>query len=73
MSQIADLVKENGELPSHSGIGFYPLFYVTQDGVLLCSKCATMIWKEVYVYPPRVNWEDEIYCENCNKQIESAY
>ena len=54
MSQIADLFKENGELPSHSGIGFYPLFYVTQDGVLLCSKCATMIWKEVYIYPPNL-------------------
>lgn len=76
MSQIAKLLKEKGELPCHSGIGGYPLYYVTEKGETYCGECATKLYKEdknKYFYPPQVNWESEIYCDECSRQIESAY
>lgn len=75
MNQIQQLMKQYGELPSHSGIGGYPLYYVTEEAEVLCSYCATKTYKvdkDKYIYPPRVNWEDELFCE-CGCQIESAY
>lgn len=74
-NQIEQLMKEHGELPSHSSIGGYPLYYVTETGDILCSYCATkthLVDKDVYIYPPRVNWEDDLHCE-CGSRIESAY
>ena len=74
-NQIKELMKKNGELPSHSSIVGYPLYYVTEDGEILCSYCATKtvkVSKDKYVYPPRVNWEDDLTCE-CGCKIESAY
>ena len=65
--------------------GGYPMFLVMADGGCLCFDCAktekTLIrhaamtkshngWRPASFY---VNWESEIFCDNCNAQIESAY
>ncbi len=59
------------------------MFALTSDGGALCNKCCqkerSLIgtttgddgWNVVSLV---VNWEDqELYCDHCNDQIESAY
>jgi hypothetical protein len=70
-------------LPEFAWPGGYPLYYVTKQGNVLCADCAT----EEADQPPGdypqyddsvvdydVHWEGpSLYCEGCNKEIESAY
>ena len=66
--------------------GGYPLYFIMSDGGALCFACGR---KELrYILPAiasrandgwraiacDINYEDqECYCDNCSKQIESAY
>ncbi len=60
--------------------GGYPIFYITEDGGVLCPDCANTEdttdtddpqWR---IVGAEVNYEDpELYCDNCNGRIESAY
>lgn len=73
---------EKGEYDYYAFPGGYPLFYITKDCGALCPKCANEN-KELtededdpqwFIIGIDVNWEDTtLYCDNCNKIIESAY
>lgn len=57
----------------------YPVFYITVDGFVLCSDCATKEWNDkelgtMETDEPCIHWEgDSVICEDCNAEIESAY
>lgn len=66
--------------------GGYPLYFVTVDCSALCVKCARSEYRQIAraakypgtdkqweIFGAEINWESEIYCEHCSKQIESAY
>ena len=67
--------------------GGYPLFFICDDGGALCCKCAASHARPVMeairdkargcgwrVVGEDINWEDpDLYCDNCNDRIESAY
>lgn len=67
--------------------GGYPLFLLCADGGVICPDCAKKEWKNVAratrrpgtdksweVVAVDANWEDpDMYCDHCNKKIESAY
>lgn len=64
------------KLPNHS-MG-YPVFYV--NPVSCTANCAECMQEDIdndYVNPDEVtasvNWEYEIYCDECSAQIEAAY
>jgi len=63
--------------------GGYPLFAITSDGAALCRHCVKSErasigtttgsdgWNIVAI---DCNWESpELYCDHCNRRIESAY
>lgn len=62
--------------------GLYPIYYVTQDGGILCPKCvnanlglcADSSDSQWYVIASDINYDnDGMQCDNCGCQIESAY
>ena len=66
--------------------GGYPLYLVCSDGTALCIDCGKKEYRRIVysirhnvqdewkVERPDANWEDtELYCNHCNRQIESAY
>lgn len=66
--------------------GGYPLYLLTNDGAARCFACAHKEARQVFwdfqnkastgwrVVACGVNYEDnDLYCDHCNKQIESAY
>ena len=69
------LEENNGELPHNTFPGLYPLFYVDDQNNCLCPACANKHEEysgEIVAYD--VNWEDDnMYCDDCSKRIESAY
>lgn len=69
------------EWPKWAWPGGYPIYYVTADWGILCADCANenmhltldgdSQWRIECI---EVNYEDnELWCDNCNCQIESAY
>ena len=66
-----------GSLDKYAWPGGYPLYYLAQpSNDVLCSGCAT----EERLKPDGekllvdANWENpDMWCDNCNKRIESAY
>lgn len=68
---------ENGTLPSNTGMGGYPLYYLIQGDRVNCPACAEASRKEcgleaIVAYD--VHWEGiPMICDNCNGEIESAY
>lgn len=79
---LEDARLPSGILASYAWPGGYPLYYLTQDGGILCPKCANENAKlsgdphdpqwNVIAYD--VNWEDEdLICDHCYKPIKSAY
>lgn len=81
IAQVKDFTKHPYAWP-----GGYPLFAITDDGGCLCHTCTKnnlgLIVKAIaqglrngwMVTNITVNWEDtELYCDNCNQRIESAY
>jgi hypothetical protein len=69
---------KDGSLPFYTWPGLYPFYYVAQDGGILCADCANDYTEgrdnEEQLKPVKaeVNWEEQMFCENCYKQIESA-
>lgn len=81
-SKIAKLLIEQANLPSHTHVGFYPIFYVTYNNLVLCHMCANkLINGEVDQYEVLtaddivdygINWEDQdLRCAN-GHLIDSA-
>lgn len=85
MCTINSLRNEYGaELPAFAWPGGYPMYYVTQDGGVLCPDCANgrngseasetsddAQWK---LERAEVHWEGlPMNCEHCNAVIDSAY
>jgi len=81
MMNVNDIRLENGTYPTYAWPGGYPLFYITKDGGVLCPKCVNENLELVEGDDPQwrivaydINYEDtELYCDNCNEKIESAY
>lgn len=64
----------DGVLPAYVWPGGYPAFYVDADGAVLCVECANEGGYSAPVVAVSINYEDsELYCDNCNCRIESAY
>ena len=66
--------------------GGYPVFGTMKDGGIICSECANKEVKLIVsamknqddpqweLVATEANWEDEdLHCDHCNRQIESAY
>jgi hypothetical protein len=73
--KVMAMVQDNGELPTYAWPGGYPLFYVDAIMTVLCPFCANgnnEFSEKLVDYD--CNWEDsELFCDNCNERIESAY
>jgi hypothetical protein len=68
----------DGTLPAYAFPGGYPIIYVTTDGEILCTKCATEDLSEgdgmLSVAGCDVFYEGQPeFCADCNVQIDSAY
>ena len=73
---LAHIRDAHGKLPAYAWPGGYPIFYLTKKGNVLCPKCANKegVRSEDPPTAHDANWEDpDLYCEGCNKRIESAY
>ena len=69
----------------YTSLGSYPVFLMTSDSACLCLDCARAEYRSISasvrhrtndgwrVVACDVNYESELYCEHCSKQIESAY
>ncbi len=66
--------------------GGYPTFFLCDDGGSLCHDCAKSERRNILdsiankhndgwrIVAMDINWEDvDLLCDNCSKQIESAY
>lgn len=59
--------------------GGYPIFYVLNGHTAWCAHCVEAEssrgdYAGQKVTGASVNWENpDLYCENCNERIESAY
>jgi hypothetical protein len=80
MENLNDLRLENGKLMAYAFPGGYPIYYLAADNGVLCPKCANEYTPErdndEQLKPVAfgINYEDaQLYCEHCNKRIESAY
>jgi hypothetical protein len=80
MKVTDDMRLENGKLPAYAFPGGYPIFYLAADNGVLCPDCANAYTpdrdNERQLKPVEcdINYEDDsLYCEHCNKRIESAY
>lgn len=82
MFKREDYLLESGKLQAYAWPGGYPTFYLTADCGVLCPACANLPECEFYygsneqrtIVAAGINWEDEnMYCDNCNMGIESAY
>lgn len=58
----------------------WPIYYLDRDNSVLCPECATKSFSdkdEVPAFKPieaGINYEDaDLYCDQCNARIESAY
>ena len=70
----------------YTSLGSYPVYLYTSDGAALCFDCAREEYRQVSrairekasdgwrVVGCDVNYEStDLYCDQCNKSIESAY
>ena len=74
MASLEGLRDEAGKLVSYAWPGGYPVFYFDTDNDTLCPDCANKEGMSTEVVASDVNWEDEsLYCDDCSKQIHSAY
>lgn len=65
----------NGTLPSYAWPGGYPIFYVTDQGTILCPEHANVEheYNDELIVAADINYEDDsLYCEH-GERIESAY
>jgi hypothetical protein len=73
-------LRHKEELRSHSTVGGYPLWYLQEIDKkgwscrTLCPTCANNLCQEEPVWLIEcVNYESELYCDECSEKIESAY
>lgn len=62
--------------PKYTSVGSYPLYYLVNNWKVLCAECVDDLdpdIDDVDTVTPHVNWESEIYCDECSRDIESAY
>lgn len=72
MFNISDYKDGDGNLIHFAWPGGYPMFYLTHDNDVLCPSCANN--EQDAISAADANWEDpQMYCEECNNRIESAY
>jgi hypothetical protein len=75
-TNLDEIRDANGKLPTYSWPGAYPIIYLTASNDVLCADCANKPVDE-YGDPPvayGAHWEGEPeVCEDCGKEIESAY
>jgi hypothetical protein len=84
--KLSEYVDADGKATKYAWPGGYPVYYVTSDGAALCPDCVTKERAQItesiadnsndgwQVVGADVNYEDaSLYCDNCNKRIESAY
>lgn len=76
---------ESGKVQSYAWPGGYPIYFVSADSGVLCPDCvnnerglidaaAADEDKQWLIVATDINWEDgDLYCDHCNKRIESAY
>ena len=65
--------KYNGLFPSRTGLGGYPLYYLTERHAVVCPTCANTETSDPAT-DADVNWEDaSLYCDDCSQRIPSAY
>jgi hypothetical protein len=67
---------DDGTLARFAWPGMYPLFYIAHHGEMLCPDCARAeeFRGEPAPLDANINWENPaLYCDECNKRIESAY
>ena len=70
----------------YTSVGCYPLFWITEDGGVLCWECCVAEQETIKdsirernsdgwrVIACDANWEDQyLYCDHCSTRIESAY
>ena len=67
------LVYEVSQIDSIESI--YPVFYVTRyNESVLCEECARLLEPHEFPIQAIVNWENtDLYCDECSKQLQSAY
>ena len=83
MEKLAINRDKEGRCYRYAWPGGYPLFYLCADGGILCADCvdaekelidsADEADKQWFVIAQEINYEDGLYCDNCNNRIESAY
>ncbi len=84
MSELKDQIRELTKARGYVWPGGYPAFAITQDCAALCFKCIRSNYRLVLegfkersswtVVAYEINWENNtLTCENCNKDIASAY
>lgn len=72
MNKYEKEVAEKGELPGRSFPGGYPIYYIDEQNNVYCEECAAERAEDIvdhrcYMEGP------SMYCDQCNKEIESAY
>lgn len=74
------LRNNEGNYPSRTDPGNYPLCYETEQGGILCGECASIHAEPVGVpsnwnlTDAHVNWEDNsIFCDCCKMRIDCAF
>lgn len=71
---LDDIRDDDGQLPRYSWPGAYSMFYVTEQGLVVCPDCANDPDTSDPVVAYDVNWEDPaLFCEDAGGRIESAY
>lgn len=64
----------DGRLSKWAWPGGYPIYYLDNENNVLCPDCANKPGYSTKPVTTDVNWEDsELFCDDCNKRIDSAY
>ena len=80
MKVTDEMRMENSKLPAYAWPGGYPMYYLARDNGVLCPACANGYTEgrdtkeQLEPVEADINYEDaSLFCEHCNKRIESAY
>lgn len=73
--------ESDGTLSAYAWPGGYDLYYVMDDGGVLCPACANL--PEVHIGGEADGWrlecadanyeDDDLFCAHCNAQIPASY
>lgn len=77
-NRIRRLELIDGTLPAFTWPGFYPLIYLDSSDCVYCADCATINASDIEsgwrITRYAAYYEGQtLQCEQCNKDIESAY